>query len=121
MKFIVTKPSIFKTLSHIQSIVNKKNTLPILSNILIEVGYNSLTQNTTGTFNTAVGKDAGEANTTGIKNVFVGQDAGYTTTSGTQNTFVGMTAYGSGATISNEIVTCLERFAKEKRKKQNQR
>ena len=32
MKFIVRKPVIFKTLSHLQSIVNKKNTLPILSN-----------------------------------------------------------------------------------------
>ena len=42
MKFIVTKPIIYKTLSHLQSIVNKKNTLPILSNILIEAEQNSL-------------------------------------------------------------------------------
>ena len=42
MKFIVTKPVIFKTLTHLQSIVNKKNTLPILSNILIEADQNSL-------------------------------------------------------------------------------
>jgi len=42
MKFIVTKPVIFKTLSHLQSIVNKKNTLPILSNILIEADQNIL-------------------------------------------------------------------------------
>ena len=47
MKFIVSKPSIFKTLSHLQSIVNKKNTLPILSNILIEVENNSLTLSST--------------------------------------------------------------------------
>ena len=47
MKFIVTKPSIFKTLSHLQSIVNKKNALPILSNILIEVENNSLTLSST--------------------------------------------------------------------------
>ena len=47
MKFIVTKPVIFKTLSHLQSIVNKKNTLPILSNILIEVENNSLTLSST--------------------------------------------------------------------------
>ena len=43
MKFIVTKPVIFKTLTHLQSIVNKKNTLPILSNILIEADQNTLT------------------------------------------------------------------------------
>ena len=42
MKFIVSKPDIFKTLSHLQSIVSKKNTLPILSNILIEAENNTL-------------------------------------------------------------------------------
>ena len=42
MKFIVSKSVIFKTLSHLQSIVNKKNTLPILANILIEAEQNSL-------------------------------------------------------------------------------
>ena len=42
MKFVVSKPVIFKTLSHLQSIVNKKNTLPILANILIEVEENCL-------------------------------------------------------------------------------
>tara|TARA_B100000579_G_C22807524_1_gene843330 strand:- start:486 stop:1601 length:1116 start_codon:yes stop_codon:yes gene_type:complete len=47
MKFIVTKPVIFKTLSHLQSIVNKKNTLPILSNILIEADKNTLTLSST--------------------------------------------------------------------------
>lgn len=47
MKFIVSKPVIYKTLSHLQSIVNKKNTLPILSNILIEADQNSLTLSST--------------------------------------------------------------------------
>jgi DNA polymerase-3 subunit beta len=47
MKFIVIKPVIYKTLSHLQSIVNKKNTLPILSNILIEADNNSLTLSST--------------------------------------------------------------------------
>jgi DNA polymerase-3 subunit beta len=47
MKFIVNKPIIFKSLSHLQSIVNKKNTLPILSNILIEVENNLLTLSST--------------------------------------------------------------------------
>tara|TARA_B100000029_G_C17544756_1_gene948044 strand:+ start:630 stop:1745 length:1116 start_codon:yes stop_codon:yes gene_type:complete len=47
MKFLVTKPVIYKALSHLQSIVNKKNTLPILSNILIEAVENSLTLSST--------------------------------------------------------------------------
>ena len=47
MKFIVVKSDIFKTLSHLQSIVNKKNTLPILSNILIEADKNMLTLSAT--------------------------------------------------------------------------
>ena len=42
MKFIVTKNIILKSLSHLQSIVEKKNTLPILSNILIEAKDNNL-------------------------------------------------------------------------------
>ena len=42
MKFTVEKSSLFKSLSHVQSIVEKKNTLPILSNILIEAQNNSL-------------------------------------------------------------------------------
>ncbi len=47
MKFIVSKPVIYKTLSHLQSIVNKKNTLPILSNILIEAENNLLSLSST--------------------------------------------------------------------------
>ena len=42
MKFTVEKIILFKSLSHVQSIVEKKNTLPILSNILLEAKNNSL-------------------------------------------------------------------------------
>ena len=42
MKINVEKNIIFKSLSHVQSIVEKKNTLPILSNILIEAKNNKL-------------------------------------------------------------------------------
>ena len=42
MKFIIAKNIIFKSLSHLQSIVEKKNALPILSNILIEAKDNNL-------------------------------------------------------------------------------
>ncbi len=42
MKFKVPKNTIYKCISHLQGIVDKKNTLPILSNILIEAKNNSL-------------------------------------------------------------------------------
>ena len=42
MKFTIEKNNLFKSLSHVQSIVEKKNTLPILSNILLEAKENSL-------------------------------------------------------------------------------
>ena len=42
MKISVEKNHIFKSLSHVQSIVEKKNTIPVLSNILIEAKDNSL-------------------------------------------------------------------------------
>ena len=42
MKFHISKNKIFKSLSHLQGIVDKKNSLQILSNILIEANNNSL-------------------------------------------------------------------------------
>ena len=42
MKFQITKNKFFKCLSHLQGIVDKKNSLPILSNILIEAKDNKI-------------------------------------------------------------------------------
>jgi len=42
MKISIEKNNIFKSLSHVQSIVEKKNTIPILSNILLEAKSSSL-------------------------------------------------------------------------------
>ena len=42
MKISVEKSSVFKSLSHVQNIVEKKNTIPILSNILIEAKNNHI-------------------------------------------------------------------------------
>ncbi len=42
MKFKIIRSNFFKTLSHLQGIVDKKNSLPILSNILIEAKNNQL-------------------------------------------------------------------------------
>ena len=47
MKLVVQKSIIFKALSHVQSIVEKKNTLPILSNILIEAKDNNIVLSST--------------------------------------------------------------------------
>ena len=47
MKFKIACSSFFKTLSHLQGIVDKKNSLPILSNILIEARDNELTLSST--------------------------------------------------------------------------
>ena len=42
MKFLISKSAIFKSLSHLQGIVDKKNTLPVLSNILFEASNNHI-------------------------------------------------------------------------------
>ena len=42
MKFKIFRSNFFKTLSHLQGIVDKKNSLPILSNILLEAKENKL-------------------------------------------------------------------------------
>ena len=42
MKFKISRSNFFKTLSHLQGIVDKKNSLPILANILIEANNNEL-------------------------------------------------------------------------------
>ncbi len=47
MKFQISKNKIFKCVNHLQGIVDKKNTLPILSNILIEARDNSLVLSST--------------------------------------------------------------------------
>ena len=36
MKFTIERASLLKTLSHMQSIVEKRNTIPVLSNVRIE-------------------------------------------------------------------------------------
>ncbi len=42
MKFKISRSNFFKTLSHLQGIVDKKNSLPVLANILIEAKANEL-------------------------------------------------------------------------------
>ncbi|PPR47550.1 MAG: DNA polymerase III subunit beta [Alphaproteobacteria bacterium MarineAlpha5_Bin9] len=43
MKISIDRNIIFKSLNHVQSIVDKKNTIPILSNILLEASNSNLT------------------------------------------------------------------------------
>ena len=47
MKFKVKKSTLYRSLAHLQGIVDKKNSLPILSNILIEANNNFLTLSST--------------------------------------------------------------------------
>ena len=47
MKFVIEKKTIFKSLTHLQSIVDKRNVLPILSNILIEAKNNEISMSST--------------------------------------------------------------------------
>ena len=47
MKFKIDCAEFFKTLTHLQGIVDKKNSLPILSNILIDASGNELTLSST--------------------------------------------------------------------------
>ncbi len=47
MKFEVSQSNIFKCIYHLQGIVDKKNSLPILSNILLEAKDNKLTLSST--------------------------------------------------------------------------
>tara|TARA_B100000925_G_scaffold271413_1_gene234581 strand:+ start:1099 stop:2214 length:1116 start_codon:yes stop_codon:yes gene_type:complete len=42
MKFKISRSNFFKTLSHLQGVVDKRNSLPILANILIEAKDNKL-------------------------------------------------------------------------------
>jgi hypothetical protein len=51
---------------------------------------------TTGTFNTALGQEAGINTTTGTSNVFIGPQAGYGNSTGSNNIFIGLAAGYTG-------------------------
>ena len=42
MKLTIDRAALLKTLAHVQSVVERRNTIPILSNVLIEVGEDKL-------------------------------------------------------------------------------
>jgi hypothetical protein len=56
------------------------------------MGYGALQANTTGSYNTAAGFQAGYSNTTGSYNTSFGYQAGYTATTPLYNTFIGYRA-----------------------------
>jgi len=55
------------------------------------IGF-SAGSNTTGDYNTFIGRSAGYSNTTGYSNVFMGTSAGFDNTGGYDNTFIGTIA-----------------------------
>mgnify|MGYP003337904115 FL=1 len=65
------------------------------------MGVNSMVSNTTGSYNTALGRSALNANTTASNNTAVGYQAGYSNTTGTQNNFFGTQA-GYSSTTDNQ-------------------
>ena len=60
MKFTIERASLLKTLSHVQSVVERRNTIPILSNVKIEAASGKITLNATDMDLDIV--DAAEAN-----------------------------------------------------------
>ena len=46
MKLIIERAALLKGLSHVQSVVERRNTIPILSNILLRAGSRSHRQPT---------------------------------------------------------------------------
>ncbi len=47
MKFIIERAALLKSLGHVQSVVERRNTIPILSNVRIEAGDGQLSLNAT--------------------------------------------------------------------------
>ena len=82
----------------------------------------ALYSNTTASYSTAVGYQAGYSNTTGVNNTFVGYQAGYNAygtgntafgqgagsivTTGSYNTYLGFGANASSGSVSQELVIC---------------
>jgi DNA polymerase-3 subunit beta len=42
MKLTIERASLLKSLAHVQSVVERRNTIPILSNVLLEAGSENL-------------------------------------------------------------------------------
>ena len=47
MKFTIERAALLKSLGHVQSVVERRNTIPILSNVRIEAGEGRLSLNAT--------------------------------------------------------------------------
>jgi hypothetical protein len=68
------------------------------------VGYNALSNVTTGDSNTALGNTAGQNVTTATLNVYIGDAAGLATTSGGSNVAIGTNAYRTGNAGTNVAI-----------------
>mgnify|MGYP003350543719 FL=1 len=47
MKLIIERAALLKSLGHVQSVVERRNTIPILSNVRIDAGKGQLALNAT--------------------------------------------------------------------------
>ena len=77
-------------------------------NRAVGIGYKALyaqePSSNSGTENTAIGTEAGEAVTTGTKNTLIGSKAGDTITTGDGNTIIGYGSDVSGSNAQNQMV-----------------
>ena len=84
------------------------NTATAYDNTNTSIGYRSLRgsdtpSNNTGTYNTAIGRDALYYNTTGSRNTANGASALHSNTTGTDNTAIGLSALSSNTTGNENI------------------
>ena len=65
MKFIIERAALLKSLGHVQSVVERRNTIPILSNVRIDAGKGQLSLNATDMDIEIVESTAGEVSKAG--------------------------------------------------------
>jgi DNA polymerase-3 subunit beta len=65
MKLTIERAALLRSLAHVQSVVERRNTIPILSNVLIEAGDGSLSLTATDMDLTIVDRTSAQASETG--------------------------------------------------------
>ncbi len=69
MKLTVERSALLKSLGHVQSVVERRNTIPILSNVKMEAGDEALSLNATDMFLDVAESVAAEVTTSGVTTV----------------------------------------------------
>lgn len=87
------------------TVVGKDAGLKITNNGFenVFIGYESGSEDLSGSYNTFVGYYSGRNNTTGISNDFIGKASGASNTTGQENTFLGSSSGYNNSTGSNNV------------------